>query len=371
MFFHLWKNFPTFTFLCISGCFMLSCVLKKFSPKIFFHPKFFWVKQSTTQCYQAFLVWPYVGCSLFKKRSAWVSVRALSWPSWCNARSWKISRVNAKLLEMRKESLQPRWTRACVWSQRNGLSASRKIMKSVTKDKASNFASISDNKHCKLCANYPMWVMQIFDFFTEHVLFVSLRNTHLHPRWNHQVIFTYSCMHEFSALSRKGIEKCLLTDDCKVYHHSAARFTSTQFIRWGLVNESREVWKSEDARLKEVERSELHAVSALIWSMHWYVILLSAWINFTPNSAVPDAYFYHSSKFDSVAKREKRAVCFLASRTKCRSGFLIVVVILQSHDTERGLTDSSNKASLLGLQHLNLVIQWSVGTLLLGRQIWY
>ncbi len=28
-FFHLQKNFPTFTFLCISGCFMLSWVLKK------------------------------------------------------------------------------------------------------------------------------------------------------------------------------------------------------------------------------------------------------------------------------------------------------------------------------------------------------
>ena len=36
---------------------MLSWVLKKkFHPKNFFHPKFFWVKQGVTQCYQTFLV---------------------------------------------------------------------------------------------------------------------------------------------------------------------------------------------------------------------------------------------------------------------------------------------------------------------------
>ncbi len=45
------KNFPTFTFLRISGCFMPSWVLKKMSPQFFFHLKLFWVKQ----CYQAFL----------------------------------------------------------------------------------------------------------------------------------------------------------------------------------------------------------------------------------------------------------------------------------------------------------------------------
>ena len=56
IFFHFQKNFPTFNFLCISGCFILSRVLKKFSPKFFFHPNFFWVKQGMTQCYQAFLV---------------------------------------------------------------------------------------------------------------------------------------------------------------------------------------------------------------------------------------------------------------------------------------------------------------------------
>ncbi len=35
IFFHLQKHFPTFNFLYISGCFMLSWVLKKISPKIF------------------------------------------------------------------------------------------------------------------------------------------------------------------------------------------------------------------------------------------------------------------------------------------------------------------------------------------------
>ena len=30
---------------------------KKFSPKMFFHPNFFWMKQGATQCYQAFLVY--------------------------------------------------------------------------------------------------------------------------------------------------------------------------------------------------------------------------------------------------------------------------------------------------------------------------
>ncbi len=37
--------------------------------KIFFHPKFFWVKQGATQCYQAFLVWSsdfgQKGCALY------------------------------------------------------------------------------------------------------------------------------------------------------------------------------------------------------------------------------------------------------------------------------------------------------------------
>ena len=50
------KKFPTFTFLCISGCFMPSWVLKRK-----FHPKCFWVKQGVTQCHQEFLVWKSFG----------------------------------------------------------------------------------------------------------------------------------------------------------------------------------------------------------------------------------------------------------------------------------------------------------------------
>ncbi len=34
----------------------VSCYPECFSPQIFFHPKFFWVKHGATQCYQAFLV---------------------------------------------------------------------------------------------------------------------------------------------------------------------------------------------------------------------------------------------------------------------------------------------------------------------------
>ena len=40
IFFHLQKNFPTFNFLCISGCFMPFWVLKTIFTQNFFSPKF-------------------------------------------------------------------------------------------------------------------------------------------------------------------------------------------------------------------------------------------------------------------------------------------------------------------------------------------
>ena len=56
IFFTSTKIFPLslfYTFLdvsCHPDC------LKRFLPQMFFHPKFFWVKQGATQCYQAFWV---------------------------------------------------------------------------------------------------------------------------------------------------------------------------------------------------------------------------------------------------------------------------------------------------------------------------
>ncbi len=51
-FFYLQKSVSHFHFLCISGCFILSWVLKFFPPNFFFNE--LWMKQGMTQCYQAF-----------------------------------------------------------------------------------------------------------------------------------------------------------------------------------------------------------------------------------------------------------------------------------------------------------------------------
>ncbi len=50
------KKFPTFTFLCISGCFRPSWVLKKIFTPNCFSPRNYLGKQGMTQFYQAFLV---------------------------------------------------------------------------------------------------------------------------------------------------------------------------------------------------------------------------------------------------------------------------------------------------------------------------
>ena len=57
IFFHLQNNFPSFSFYAFLDVLCYPECSKILSPKIFIHPKFVWVKQGATQCYQAFLVW--------------------------------------------------------------------------------------------------------------------------------------------------------------------------------------------------------------------------------------------------------------------------------------------------------------------------